>query len=485
MGLFDNIRSKTDSTTARLLFGAVVVVFVFSFIGGGMGGRTATYATVNGSRITSLDLQKGVRLAQRQMQISSMNEDEQVEFENSVLEQLIVQRAVMDKAKALNVEVSDDEISLYLLSNPGFKDAAGDFSPELYEQSVKQLGYGSKAKYEENVRENLIFAKLRQQVVASVYVSEQEAREQAIKGLSSVNLEWIRLSQSSILVEVSDEDIQAELEANKTEIEAQYNTDLPFKYQKGERVSFQRITLPFTNDTKESVQEQAKDIETQLTSGSDFSNLLMEANPGAINNGLIADSTREQLEVNISEALFSMETDATQVVTTDNAIQILKLIEKKPAETISFQVAGLEIAKSRLEASRKNAALSEKAVQVLAEWKAGLSEESTALYPIQSENNVSLVEPKVAGLGNNPQLFAALADVKETGWLETPFPTLGGVVLVKVADIQTPTAEQLTERTKLETMRLKVQRERMLWEAFEANARATATVEEIWKNSQQ
>ena len=60
---------------------------------------------------------------------------------------------------------------------------------------------------------------------------------------------------------IEESEILSELEANKTEIEAQYNTDLPFKYQKGERVTFQRITLPFTPETKESTQTQAKDIE--------------------------------------------------------------------------------------------------------------------------------------------------------------------------------------------------------------------------------
>ena len=79
-------------------------------------------------------------------------------------------------------------------------------------------------------------------------------------------------------------------------------------------------------------------------------------------------------------------------------------------------------------------------------------------------------------------LFAALSNVDSIGWLETPFPTLGGVVLARVTDIQTPTPQQLTERTKMETMRIKVQRQRSLWEAFENNARATATVEEHWKN---
>ena len=82
-----------------------------------------------------------------------MNEDELEQLQNDILERLVVEKAVMDKAQELQVEVSDDEISLLLLSNPGFKDAAGDFSPELYEQAVKQAGFGSKAKYEESRRQ--------------------------------------------------------------------------------------------------------------------------------------------------------------------------------------------------------------------------------------------------------------------------------------------------------------------------------------------
>ena len=59
--------------------------------------------------------------------------------------------------------------------------------------------------------------------------------------------------------------------------------------------------------------------------------------------------------------------------------------------------------------------------------------EDAALYPIQSESDISLTDPKIAGLGNNPMLFAELANVETIGWLETPFPSLGGVVLARVA----------------------------------------------------
>jgi peptidyl-prolyl cis-trans isomerase D len=481
MGLFDNIRSKTDSTTARLLFGAVVVVFVFSFIGGGMGGRTATYATVNGSRITDLDLQKRMRMVQRQMQSSSMNEDELQSLQNDILERLVVEKAVMDRAKSLSVEVSDDEISLVLLSNPGFKDAAGDFSPELYEQAVKQEGYGSKAKYEERLREDLVYSKLREQIIGSVYVSDDEARIQALKGLSTLNIDWIRLNETSVQVAVTPEEAQSELENNKTEIEAQYNADLPFKYQKGERVTFQRITLPFTNENKDEISGQGTEILSQLSNGTDFSSILSTINPGSINNGIVSESTREQLDIQVANVLFELEVNAVELITTDNAIQIVKLLERKPAETISFDAAGLDIATDRVKATKQKEALSTQASTVLEQWKNGFSPETAALYPVQSESDISMVDPKVSGLGNNPMLFAALASVENTGWIETPFPTLGGVVLVKVTAIQKPSDEQLTECSKLEKMKLKIERQRNLWDAFESNARATAKVEEHWK----
>ena len=481
MGLFDNIRSKTDTTTARLLFGAVVVVFVFSFIGSGMGGRTATYATVNGSRITDLDLQKRMRMVQRQMQSSSMNEDEMEQLKNDILERLVVEKSVMDKAEDLQVEVSDDEISLILLQNPGFKDAAGDFSTELYAQAVKQEGYGSKAKYEDRLREDLTYAKLREQVINTVYVSDQEAQKQAEQVLTTLAIEWIRLSQNSVDVTVSEEDIQGELDANKTEIEAQYTTDLPIYYQKGERVTFQKITLPFTAENKEQIAAQGKEILAALESGTTFEEQLTQYNPGAFNNGLVIDSEREQLSVDVADAIFAMTDNAFASIETDNAVQVVKLITKKDAETISIEVASKDIAKARATATKQKEGLSSKANEVLEAWKTGFTPEQSALYPIQQENNISMTDPKISGLGNNPDLFKALGDVDSTGWLQTSFTTLGGVILVNVTNIQAPTPEQLTERAKIEKMRLKIERQRALWDAFESNARNTASVEEHWK----
>ena len=57
MSIFENIRSQTNSTAARVLFVVVVLVFVFWGVGGNTGPRSTVYAEVNGKRITNAETQ--------------------------------------------------------------------------------------------------------------------------------------------------------------------------------------------------------------------------------------------------------------------------------------------------------------------------------------------------------------------------------------------------------------------------------------------
>ena len=84
-----------------------------------------------------------------------------------------------------------------------------------------------------------------------------------------------------------------------------------------------------------------------------------------------------------------MEPASVQTVETDNAIQILTLIEKKSAETISFEVAGLEIAKSRLESVKQKEALSSKSTKYSLRGKKDSHLNWPHSTPLQSETEIS------------------------------------------------------------------------------------------------
>ena len=82
-------------------------------------------------------------MVQREMQSSSMNEDELEQLQNDILERLAVEKPLSWIKHKTQVS-ADDEIFLLLLSNPGFEDAAGDFSRVVW-TSREANGFGSKA----------------------------------------------------------------------------------------------------------------------------------------------------------------------------------------------------------------------------------------------------------------------------------------------------------------------------------------------------
>ena len=482
MGLFENIRGKTDSTGARIIFGAVVVVFIFSFVNVGLGGRTATYATVNGTHITGVNLQKKMQLVQAQRQMSALNEDEMIEFRKSVLDELITEQALLDKAKDLGIEVSDTEIASVILQEPGFKDASGDFSEELYEQAIKSGGYNTKNKFEEKVRKDIMFTKLQSLVLQSVYVSEQEAQAKAEASMRSLSLEWIRLSSSSIQIEVNDADIDAEIIASKTDIEAEYTADLARKYQKPESVNIQRIVLPFTEANKEEIRTKANDVREQALGGADFTALVQEHSATKMLDGILENATKESLGEQISNLVFVDNPEKiSTVVETATDFQIISFMQKNPATTISLEEAQRDIAKARIIQGKKDQAIKEKAEKIRTEWSSpeGLSPENATLFTIETAEDISMNNPKIAGIGNAPELISALQSTTTMGMLSNVYQTTGGYVVAKVTSITIPSPEDLQKRAGFEKLQLERQRQMTLWEQFRTETKNSAKVVEL------
>jgi len=113
MSILERIRSGSDSTGMQIVLGLVLV----SFVGWGFGvqgDRTATVATVNGDRINGIEFARAYDLAERQMQqgrTEPMTQDEREALREQVLQQLVRQRALVQEASAVGLEVSDAEVA--------------------------------------------------------------------------------------------------------------------------------------------------------------------------------------------------------------------------------------------------------------------------------------------------------------------------------------------------------------------------------------
>ncbi|MEC7949621.1 MAG: SurA N-terminal domain-containing protein, partial [Myxococcota bacterium] len=221
----ETIRRSTDSTAARLVFGAIVLVFVFWGVGG-QGPTNETYAVVNGERITDSAFR---RAFQNVTSGQAMDDDEAREVSGRVLDMLIEERVVLQEARTLGMEVSDQEVYAQLARQEAFKGPEGKFSSEIYERTLKRMGL-TKGKFEESIRESLIAEKLDRVLRASVQVSEAELKRRYEESATQVGVSWIRIPDASVLdaVPVSDEAVQEYLttrnEAIKDAYDREFNT---------------------------------------------------------------------------------------------------------------------------------------------------------------------------------------------------------------------------------------------------------------------
>ena len=105
MSVLDSIRRGTDSTAMRLVFGAIVVVFVFWGVGSGAGTTGQSVAEVNGERISDEDFR---RARQQRTDGMSLSDDEQLKaIEREVLDSLVRSEVLRQEAQAAGLQVSD------------------------------------------------------------------------------------------------------------------------------------------------------------------------------------------------------------------------------------------------------------------------------------------------------------------------------------------------------------------------------------------
>ena len=110
----------------------------------------------------------------------------------------------------MGIEVSDTEISLQLLEIDAFKGPDGKFDAELYDQILSREAY-SKNIFEEQQREGIRIQKLQNLLVDSVIVTDSEVEERYRKTTTSIEVEWVRITEESVMqfISISDSDIDA------------------------------------------------------------------------------------------------------------------------------------------------------------------------------------------------------------------------------------------------------------------------------------
>jgi len=483
MALLEKIRRQTDTTGARIVFGAVVLVFVFWGVGASGGPTTREVAVVNGDRITETQLQRQMRQVTRGS--INLNEDESRQLQMDVLDNLIDTELRMQAAEQLDIEVSEDEVGVFVMSQQGFRTDDGVFSKELYTQILRRQGL-SKGAFESSVRQGLTLDKLEALVTASVSVSDAEVELAYQQQETRIEVSYVYVPDAAFLeeVEVQQADIDAHIETHAVEIEANYFNDYNRLYHQDQQAQLHTIML--RTDIPGSSQEDARakmaDILVELEGGASFSDLAERYSEdlSAVNGGNLGVLLKPQMDPTIAEVVFETPSgQVTSVVENGRGVHIFLVGEVTEEQTADLESVQADIAKNMLAKNQVRQWSEAHAEKIRQSW--ATSENGIDVTLLESHElsvqQAGPFAPRNASLpGANDAVLRGLSAVTAAGMLDEIYAVDGGLLLIHVDSHVAPDPENFeTQRDRVKAQLL-VERQTDMANRWLADLRSNARI---------
>jgi len=223
------MRKHATSWFIKLVLSAIVIVFVFWGVGSFREGKVNRVAEVNGNVITIdqyYDAYNNLIEGYKRQFGDNFDESmlDALNIKQQVVNSLIERELIVQEAQRLNIRVTDEELAKSIQSISYFqKDGIFD---NRYYVNVLRRNRMSPEQFESSQRQSLLLGKLRELVMGSVKVSDEEAREWFDFNNEKVNLDYVAFESESYTQSTpTQEEIEAYYEDNKDN----YKTDLEVK----------------------------------------------------------------------------------------------------------------------------------------------------------------------------------------------------------------------------------------------------------------
>ena len=382
--MLDFIRSNAQSMGVKLIFGLIILVFIFWGVGSitDTSGGTVV-AVVNGEGISASAYQQAYQQQVEAIQRSNPGiTREQLAQQNvgeRVLTALIMQKLLEQEATRMGVSVSAQEMRQAVETVDAFKNKDGAFDAEIFRRMVENA-YGSVGAFEKKLREELLAGKLESLVRAGIWSNSDESRAffEYLRQKRGISYAFVPASRFAAEVKLTDKDIADYYAAHKqdfavpakvvaeyvkvsplllvkpesvsaADVEAEYTKNVS-RYQTPEMVKAAHILVPLaekaTPDEVKQAEESMAAIRKELAGGKSFAQVADAHNgPNAAGpGGELGWIQRGQTVQPFEEAVFALEPGKlSETVRTPFGLHVILVSEKKPAGTRPFSEVEGEI----------------------------------------------------------------------------------------------------------------------------------------------
>lgn len=373
--MLERIREGSQGPWAMVIIGLIVLSFVFAGVSSyvSTSGGTAA-AEVNGEPISQQDVERAYQAQRARLEsqfgegISALFSDESYlrDFRSNVLERIIADVLVEQKAEALGLRVSDTQIREAIVSMPEFQ-TDGVFDNERYQMLLRQNGFQPSG-FRDYMREQMTREQLARAITVSDFSLAVEVENAFALQQQTRDAEYLIVDSAPFLagVELSDEEVNAYYQANLSRYDTQEKVNLEYvlldvenlkvgvsataeeieqSYQ--ENIAFYRAEeerrvahiLIESGDDEAAASAKIEDVLEQINQGGDFAELAKQFSDdifSAENGGDLEFITQGLMDDVFDEAAFAISAvgETSDIIQSDVGFHIIKLTDLK-AESVT------------------------------------------------------------------------------------------------------------------------------------------------------
>lgn len=473
--MLDILRQGAQSWGIKILFGIIIAVFVLAFgVDRSQVDRTTILATVNDAPILFKDyqerLQRNVEMMRNQNPGLTAEMLTQMGIQRQVLEQMVSEELMLQKAASLGLTVSKEELASEIHLIPAFQNESRLFDPTTY-QNVLQANNLTPGKFESEFMRGMLIGKLQTFLGLPGRLSEEQAHDFYSYGRSTAVISYAVYPWEDYRDQVNATDEQvAEYYASHTvnfqlpamakaeyllltpktladtaavtaeEID-KYYADNKEKFKVEEQVKARHILIRVDENAAEAdvnaALEKIKAAQADLEKGMTFAeaaNTYTEDPSGTQTGGELGWFGRGRMVKPFEDAAFALQPgEVSDAVRTQFGFHLILVEETKPAGYRDFQDVTDEI---RLVLAQDRAAetLQDRLDQALEMVLTGESLASVATtlglgLAVQETDLFTKDRAPMELLGLSPENVATLFDLEQNATTQTPLAYQDGYIL--------------------------------------------------------
>jgi len=399
--MLDVMRSNARSSLIALIFGAIILTFIFSFGRGSSGFRTRTPETwaarVNGELVTASDFTQAYSNRFRQMSQMrggkyTTDHAKQDNLKVETLKGLIDQELIAQQADELGIRVGDTEVADAIARSPQFQQD-GAFSFDYYKRLVEN-GYGMSVKrFEEAYRRDLLRGKVVQAAIAGANVSEDEVKAAYTAQHESAAITWVRFNPFMFrdAATATDAEVEEYIKAHGEEIAKRYEDEKVTRWTQPAAMRVRAITVSSppnaSGDQEKAAREKIDQALAEVKGGKDFAEVAKtrsedqatKANGGDL--GFVARGQSPYGKTLEEQAAKLKPGQISEVFRDRSGFHLLKAEEERTARLQGLDEVRKQIATDLVKSQKAKELAKQKADATLAQLRAG--KELKDLYPLK------------------------------------------------------------------------------------------------------